>query len=73
MSNAEHYFENLLYRYARSENEKASLSEIIDEPDSNKANLTNEELRTIETCFIYLAFYHTPKQMQKFLDGDDDE
>lgn len=72
MSIVEHYFENLLYRYARSENEKASLSEIIDAPDSNKANLTNEELRTIETCFVYLAFYHSPKQMLKFLNGDDE-
>lgn len=72
MSIVEHYFENLLYRYARSENEKASLSEIIDAPDSNKANLTNEELRTIETCFVYLAFYHSPKQMLKFLNGGDE-
>lgn len=70
MSNAEHYFENLLYKYARSENEKESLSRIIDSPDVNKDYLTTEQKETIEMCFVYLAFMKHPKQLLRFLEND---
>lgn len=70
MSNAEHYFENLLYKYARSEKEKESLSRIIDSPDANKDYLTTEQKETIEMCFVYLAFMKRPKQLLRFLEND---
>lgn len=76
MSNAEHYFQNLLYSYARSLS-KPSLDAIINMPDDNKKYLTDEELKTIEMCFVNIVAFRKPRDVLAFLEhdylGDEDD
>lgn len=48
MSNIEHYFENILYYYARTEQ--------FPENDSNIKYLTEDEKRSIEYCAQYIIY-----------------
>lgn len=48
MSNVEHYFENILFCYARTEEFPIN--------DSNIKYLSEDEIKTIETCASYIIY-----------------